>query len=173
MFDAWLMQARAAWARAIALSLFVPFAIPIESHTVEATTLDDPSRPIMPDASGTSTARSVGEPQVIRVANGYKGTNPTGRRSLWCADFVNLVEQEIGRAGTGSRMARSFLDYGKRVEKPRAGDIVVLGRGGRSGHVGYFMEWEGERVVAISGNYGGRVAVGRFPKHRVVGFVRP
>src|SRR4051812_12538999 len=42
---------------------------------------------------------------------------------LWCADFVNFVLRKTGHATTNSRAARSFLDYGKRIDSPRVGAI--------------------------------------------------
>lgn len=109
------------------------------------------------------------------IARGFLGTNPTGRRSLWCADFMNLVEARAGRKGTGSRLARSYLEYGAPVRRPVPGDIVVLrrGRDARSGHVGYLLAEEAGHVRLISGNYRGAVGVGRYPKSRVLGYRRP
>src|SRR5476651_174777 len=55
---------------------------------------------------------------------------------LWCADFMNFILGQTGQSGTGSRAARSFLKYGKPLDGPRVGAIVVLTRGGngQSGH---------------------------------------
>src|SRR5262249_35643468 len=54
---------------------------------------------------------------------------------LWCADFVNFVLRRSGYPTTNSRAAKSFLDYGKRIDSPRVGAIVVLKRGANNGHV--------------------------------------
>src|SRR5262249_6871369 len=45
---------------------------------------------------------------------------------LWCADFMNFILGKTGHSGTGSRAARSFLQYGKAVDGPRVGAIVVF-----------------------------------------------
>ena len=45
---------------------------------------------------------------------------------LWCADFINFILRRTGHATTNSRAAKSFLDYGKRIDSPRVGAIVVL-----------------------------------------------
>src|SRR5664280_202591 len=56
---------------------------------------------------------------------------------LWCADFMNFVLRRAGGKGTQSRSARSFLEYGKRLDGPRVGAIAILfRRGGNNGHVG-------------------------------------
>src|SRR5580704_3559099 len=54
---------------------------------------------------------------------------------LWCADFMNFVLHKAGGKGTQSRAARSFLEYGKRLDGPRVGAIAILYRKGpNSGH---------------------------------------
>jgi uncharacterized protein (TIGR02594 family) len=109
----------------------------------------------------------------VRVAERYLGSNPTGRASLWCADFVNLVERQVGRAGTGSRSAFSYLRYGHGVSDPQPGDIVVLGRRGGGGHVGYVMSMTPAGPKVISGNHGHQVAIGVYSSSRVVAYRRP
>jgi len=110
--------------------------------------------------------------QTLSVASRYMGGNPTGRSSQWCADFMNLVEKKVGRDGSGSRLAKSYLAYGKKVSKPVPGDIVVLSRSG-GGHVGYFMGWKDGKIELLSGNHGRKVGVGTYPTSRVLGYRRP
>ncbi len=125
-------------------------------------------------ATGTKSAglTTGGSIRAISVAQRYMGGNPTGRRSQWCADFMNLVEKKVGRDGTGSRSSKSYLGYGKAVSSPKPGDIVVLYRPG-GGHVGYFMGWKDGQIELISGNHGRKVGVGTYPKSRVLGYRRP
>ena len=73
---------------------------------------------------------------VVSEARRYLGGNPTGRGSLWCARFTNMVLQHSGYRGTGSDMASSFAKYGQRVSGPQVGAIAVMSRGRRGGHVG-------------------------------------
>jgi uncharacterized protein (TIGR02594 family) len=117
---------------------------------------------------------SFGWARPLQVAERYLGTNPTGRASLWCADFANLVERQIGRAGTNSREALSFLRYGPHVAPYAAapGDLVVLGRKG-GGHVGFLVKQTPAGPLIISGNHGHRVGVGVYPASRVIAYVRP
>lgn len=108
----------------------------------------------------------------VAVAKRYLGTNPTKRSRRWCAEFMNMVERKMGRRGTGSAMAKSFANYGRRVSNPRPGDIAVLSRRG-GGHVGYVMSVQGNKVKLISGNHGRKVGIGTYPRSRVIAFVRP
>ena len=122
------------------------------------------------DSSGSGF--SGGGSGALAIARSYLGGNPTGRRRLWCAYFMNLVERKAGRSGTGSGMARSYASYGRRVSDPRPGDIAVLRRRG-GGHVGYVMSVSGNKVQLISGNHGRKVGIGSYPRSRVIAFVRP
>ena len=96
---------------------------------------------------------------IVAEARRYIGTNPTGRSSLWCAHFMNLVLERSGHRGSGSNMARSFASYGTRVSGPQVGAIAVMSRGKRGGHVGVVsgIDANGNPIV-ISGNHGRRVA---------------
>ena len=66
-------------------------------------------------------------PSIVAEARRYIGGNPTGRGSLWCARFMNMVLQRSGHRGTGSDMASSFASYGQRVSGPQVGAIAVMG----------------------------------------------
>ena len=135
----------------------------------------DPSVPV--GAVGRWQTLAGERVDTLSIARRHLGTNPTGKRSLWCADFANLIERKVGRAGTGSRMARAFLAYGTPVRLPqaRAGDIVVLGRGRQGGHVGYFVSRSGGTVRLISGNAcrPRRVCESAYPASRILGIRRP
>ena len=65
-------------------------------------------------------------PASLSEARRYLGTNPTGRGSLWCATFMNMVLERSGHRGTGSNLARSFASYGQRVSGPQVGAIAVM-----------------------------------------------
>ena len=73
-----------------------------------------------PGAAPASTAMSggFGSSDVVAEARRYIGGNPTSRRSLWCARFMNMVLHRSGHRGTGSDMANSFAHYGQRVVGP-------------------------------------------------------
>jgi uncharacterized protein (TIGR02594 family) len=89
---------------------------------------------------------------------------------------MNFILNKTGHGSTGSRAARSFLKYGKQVDGPRVGAIVVLTRGnnGQSGHVGIVRGTDGEgNPIVISGNHGKRVAESVYPKHKVLGYFMP
>jgi uncharacterized protein (TIGR02594 family) len=115
-----------------------------------------------------------GGSDVVAEARRYIGGNPTGRGSLWCARFMNMVLQRSGHRGTGSDMARSFASYGQRVSGPQVGAIAVMSRGRRGGHVGVVsgVDANGNPII-ISGNHGRRVAEATYSRGRVYAYVMP
>jgi uncharacterized protein (TIGR02594 family) len=115
-----------------------------------------------------------GSTGLIAEARRYLGGNPTGRSSLWCANFMNMVLQRSGHKTTGSNMARSFASYGRRVSGPQVGAIAVMSRGKRGGHVGVVSGFDKSgNPIVISGNHGGRVAEAAYPRGRIYAYVMP
>ena len=120
-----------------------------------------------------AVANGFGSSNVVAEARRYIGGNPTGRGSLWCARFMNLVLQRSGHHGTGSNMASSFASYGQRVSGPQIGAIAVMGRRG-GGHVGVVSGIDAEgNPILVSGNNGNRVREASYPRGRIYAYVMP
>jgi uncharacterized protein (TIGR02594 family) len=94
---------------------------------------------------------------------------------LWCADFMNFVLRRAGGKGTQSRAARSFLEYGKKLDGPRVGAIAIMYRKGpNSGHVGVVRGTDGlGNPIIVSGNHGHTVMQSVYPKSKVMAYVMP
>ncbi|MDR3488613.1 MAG: TIGR02594 family protein [Bradyrhizobium sp.] len=116
---------------------------------------------------------NFGSSNVVAEARRYLGGNPTGRGSLWCARFMNMVLQQSGFHGTGSDMASSFARYGQRVSGPQVGAIAVMARRG-GGHVGVVsgIDAHGNPIV-VSGNNGNRVREAPISRGRIYAYVMP
>jgi uncharacterized protein (TIGR02594 family) len=116
---------------------------------------------------------SGGPDRLVNEARRWLGTNPTHRRSLWCATFMNFVLQRVGMRGTGSDMASSFARIGQRVSGPQVGAIAVMTRRG-GGHVGVVsgVDVNGNPII-ISGNHRRTVAESVYPPGRVYAYVKP
>ncbi len=126
-------------------------------------------------ASLGSNSRSGGSASsdLISEARRYLGGNPTGRASLWCARFMNMVLARTGHRGTGSDAASSFASYGHRVSGPQVGAIAVMGRRG-GGHVGIITGIGASgNPVMISGNNGNRVREAPISRSRIYAYVMP
>jgi len=111
---------------------------------------------------------------LVSEARRYVGGNPTGRGSLWCARFMNMVLEKTGHRGTGSDMANSFAHYGTRVSGPQVGAIAVMSRGRRGGHVGIITGIDAQgNPIMISGNNGNRVREAPISRGRIYAYVMP
>jgi uncharacterized protein (TIGR02594 family) len=131
------------------------------------------SLPSSTASGGIGMSGGFGSSNVVAEARRYIGGNPTGRGSLWCARFMNMVLQHSGYHGTGSDMARSFASYGQRVSGPQIGAIAVMGRRG-GGHVGIVsgIDASGNPIV-VSGNNGNRVREAPISRGRIYAYVMP
>jgi uncharacterized protein (TIGR02594 family) len=151
---------------------------------MQARGLADANASVAPAANATSNATvtptggamasGYGSSGLVSEARKYLGGNPTGRGSLWCARFMNMVLQHSGYRGTGSDMASSFAKYGQRVSGPQVGAIAVMTRGRRGGHVGIITGIDAKgNPIMISGNNGNRVREAPVSRGRIYAYVMP
>jgi uncharacterized protein (TIGR02594 family) len=130
-------------------------------------------RAAMASASSEEFAgASFGSSGLVSTARGYLGTNPTGRSSLWCGAFMDLILKKTGHNG-GGNLASSYSHYGTRVSGPQVGAIAVMGRRG-GGHVGVVsgIDANGNPII-ISGNHNRTVAESVYPRGRITAYVLP
>ena len=100
------------------------------------------------------------------------GKNPTGWRSLWCARYISMLLPHVARKVANPNMARSYAVLPK--VKPEPGVIVVLtrGRSKTAGHMGLLEAFDKRgNPIIISGNHGGKVGRGTYPRGRVIAYV--
>jgi uncharacterized protein (TIGR02594 family) len=109
---------------------------------------------------------------LVSEARKYIGTNPTGRGSLWCGAFMDLVLKRTGHPG-GGNLASAYARYGTRIDGPQVGAIAVMGRHG-GGHVGVVsgIDPNGNPIV-VSGNHNRTVAESVYPRGRIAAYVMP
>jgi uncharacterized protein (TIGR02594 family) len=104
------------------------------------------------------------------------GANLDPATTAWCAAFVNSAMQQSGIQGTGSNMARSFMDWGQPVDQPQRGDVAVFARGDPSGPYGHVGLFEGigpdGKIQVLGGNQGDSVSVAGFDPSSLLGFRR-
>ena len=124
-------------------------------------------------ANAAAVSGGFGSSSLVSEARRYLGGNPTSRRSLWCARFMNMVLEHTGHRGTGSDMANSFARYGQRISGPQVGAIAVMGRRG-GGHVGIITGIDASgNPIMISGNNGNRVREAPISRGRIYTYVMP
>jgi uncharacterized protein (TIGR02594 family) len=109
---------------------------------------------------------------LVADARKYIGTNPTGRRSLWCGAFMDKILRDTGHKG-GGNLALGYLHYGRRVSGPQVGAIAVMRRHG-GGHVGVVagIDSNGNPII-ISGNHNHTTAQATYPRRRIIAYVVP
>lgn len=96
----------------------------------------------------------------------------------WCAAFVGAQLERAGVPCSKSLAARSYLTWGKKLDTPRPGCIVVLTRGdprGWEGHVGFWVGADDSNTIVLGGNQANAVSVAKFPTDRfeVLGYRWP
>jgi uncharacterized protein (TIGR02594 family) len=146
--------------------------------------------------SGTE-AESQGGERIMRLAGAQLGMDEnqqnaalkdylqTGGQNLdpkslaWCAAYANSTLQQAGYKGTGSNMARSFLEWGQDVDPGKAarGDLAVFGRGdpnGPYGHVGFIDQINPDGTIRLlAGNQGDKVSYANYNLSDALGVRRP
>lgn len=114
----------------------------------------------------------IHNPRIIEYHNAttLKANND---ETAWCSSFVNWCCKQVNVKGTGSASARSWLKWGKKVDKPYLGCIVILKRGNNpvQGHVGFYANKEkGNDILVYGGNQKNKVCYLWFKKKDVIGY---
>ena len=92
----------------------------------------------------------------------------------WCAAFVGACLKDAGLPNTGSLLARSYLDYGTKLDAPKVGCIAIFKRGAPpSGHVAFVTGWGAGNVRVLGGNQGDAVSEANYREADVLGYRWP
>lgn len=113
-----------------------------------------------------------------RITEYHEGTNIAGYddKASWCSSFVNWSLAKAGISGTGSALARSWLEWGSSLDQPVLGCIAVLWREQPTswrGHVGYYLREDERCVYLLGGNQLEQVREHFYPKTTVLGYRWP
>lgn len=91
----------------------------------------------------------------------------------WCSSFLHWCMREAGLQGTGSALARSWLDWGIPLLQPQIGCVVILWRDqpeSEKGHAGLFLREDDTHVFLWGGNQLDAVREHSYLKTTVLGF---
>lgn len=113
--------------------------------------------------------------KIFMTALKYWGQNYKAYGFPWCAAFLNDIFTECGVKGTGSNMARSFLDIGEHISEPRPGDIMVFWRVEKDspwGHAGLYVYEDADQYYILGGNQDNRVKIKPYLKSTLLGVRR-
>lgn len=109
-----------------------------------------------------------------RIVEYHKATTlkASDDETAWCSSFVNWVLLQAGDKGTGSALARSWLNWGKAIDTPQRGCIIVIKKktpgytattGSTSGfHVGFYVSHSESAVKILGGNQSDQVKYSNF-----------
>lgn len=113
--------------------------------------------------------------EILRYFREAGDTKVESEETPWCAAFAGAMLKRAGCEGTGSLLARSYLDWGLSLDEPRFGAIAVLARGDdpAAGHVGFLIGTTGEKLYLLGGNQNDAVTVAAFDAARLLGFRWP
>lgn len=123
------------------------------------------------------TSEIYGKKNNPRILEYHKATTLKAEddETSWCSSFVSWCLEKSGVKSTKSAAARSYLSWGKELEYPVEGCIVVLKRGNSSwqGHVGFFVREDRDTVSLLGGNQGDAVSIAKFSKSKLLGYRWP
>lgn len=96
----------------------------------------------------------------------------------WCSAFVCCCMDEAGERSTASAAARSWLNWGEKLEGPRIGCIVVSERkdpgNAAAAHVAFYAgNIDGTHYASLGGNQSNRVCTRSKPYAEVLGYRWP
>jgi len=90
----------------------------------------------------------------------------------WCSSFICFCYERIGLPSTDSRLARSWLKWGRSSRTgPIPGDVCVKWRQNPhswQGHTFIFLGFEGRYVWGLGGNQKNKVSVKKFETRKVL-----
>lgn len=114
-------------------------------------------------------------PRILEYLRSTSLSAPDSARdeTPWCSAFTNWCVEKSGYAGTDSAWARSWLNWGSEITKPRHGCIAVLKREVNKGHVGFYLGSTASGIKLLGGNQGNEVNVTTFKKADVLGYRLP
>jgi uncharacterized protein (TIGR02594 family) len=123
----------------------------------------------------------VGPRHNARVLEMFKKSGFPGIKNdetAWCAAAVGCWLVEAGLTPSGSLMARSYKNFGIRLNLSRPiprGAIGVIPRTGdpNSGHVFLVLEDADDYITYLAGNDGNAVSIRRIPRRRLISATWP
>jgi uncharacterized protein (TIGR02594 family) len=92
----------------------------------------------------------------------------------WWSSFVSYCLEKSGIRSTKSARALSYEHYGREIEEPIHGCIVVMKRGKGLGHVTFYdsKNFDGE-IRCLGGNQHDSVCYANYNPDKVVAYVMP
>lgn len=97
---------------------------------------------------------------------------PASDEYAWCAAAMNGILEESGIHGTGSKLARSYLNWGEVITEPKLGCVTIIERGSEvwMGHVSFYLDSHNGLVYCLGGNQMNRFGISMYLENKVLGW---
>jgi uncharacterized protein (TIGR02594 family) len=159
--------------RAVKGWIFKDYLVPLQAEVPETDT--PPWLRTAENEIGIKEAPGAADnPRVLE----YHSATSLGARDdavAWCSAFVNWCMKQNDIPRTNSASARSWLNWGTRLDQPHKGCVTVLKRGSNpaQGHVALYVGDGAGSVRLLGGNQSDQVKVSVFPTSMVLGYRWP
>lgn len=112
-------------------------------------------------------------PDILAMWRDIKRSGIKDDETPWCAAFAGAMLERAGVRSSRFESAKSYLDWGVRLDGPVPGCVVVFSRDG-GGHVGFVVgQDDADNLLVLGGNQGDQVSIRAFPRSRVTGYRWP
>lgn len=128
---------------------------------------------------GTVEIAGPGDNPRIVEYHGATSLKSPDDETPWCSAFANWCMKQAGILGTNRANARSWLNWGVEIAKPRPGCVVVLWRespNSAKGHVAFYVgedQANPAKIRLLGGNQGDKVSITSYDKARVLSYRWP
>ena len=115
--------------------------------------------------------------QILNFFNEMGHPEITNDEMSWCSSYMSWCAKQMNLVGSNGLLARSWLEVGEIVEKPKVGDVVVFWRETKNswqGHVGIFLNENPitHEIYCLGGNQDDKVCVKSYPANQLLGYRR-
>lgn len=112
-------------------------------------------------------------PEILQFWKDIKRGGIKDDETPWCAAFVGAMLERVGIRSSRFEGAKSYLEWGDKLDRPVLGCVVVFSRDG-GGHVGFVVgQDKAGNILVLGGNQSDAVNVKGFPPSRVTGYRWP
>jgi uncharacterized protein (TIGR02594 family) len=122
---------------------------------------------------GVHEVRGGENPKIIEY-HSVTTLKSTEDEVAWCAAFVCWCLEKSGIRSNRNAWAQSFASFGKRLDSPVVGCIVVFRWSASSGHVGFFMGKNPDGTIKVlGGNQSDEVRYSNYATGQVIAYRWP
>ena len=121
----------------------------------------------------TEIKGSQHNPEILQMWKDIKRGGIKDDETPWCAAFAGAMLERVGIRSTRFESAKSYLDWGLKLDAPIYGCIAVFTRDG-GGHVGFVVgQTDNGDLLILGGNQSDAVNIKAFKRDRVSGYRWP